>query len=141
MISGHILPPSCRFQSSWIWRLLMLTPTYFIPIHQKNVHKLIMPSLNNYYKTSHYFLRVGTHGFEDISLLWPPFSGKVIKLFFCYFTQSCVAQIRFGAGVQRSWAFRIKDSNSNFTWISCVRSCLFDFNHLSTSKQGGVSKF
>ena len=134
-------PQACRFQSSWIWKLLILTPTYFTPIHQKNVHKVIMPFLNNYYKTSHYFLQVGTHGFEDISLLWPLLPGKVIKLFFCYFTQNSVAQIQFGAGVQRSWAFSIEDNNSHFTWISCVRSCLFYFNHPSTSKQSGVSKF
>ena len=40
------------------------------PTHQKNVHELIMPSLNNYYKTSHYLPKVGTHGFEGSSPLW-----------------------------------------------------------------------
>ena len=34
------------------------------------------------YKTPHYPLQVRTHGFEGISPLWPPLSGKGIKLFF-----------------------------------------------------------
>ena len=42
----------------------------------------IMPSLNHYYKTSHYPLQVGTHCFEGISPLWTPQHSKAIKLLF-----------------------------------------------------------
>ena len=52
------------------------------PTSQKIVHKLIMPSLNHYYKTPHYPLQVETHSFEGISPLWPPLPGRAIKLFF-----------------------------------------------------------
>ena len=52
------------------------------PTKQKNVHQLITPSFNNYYKMSHYLLRVGTRGFDSISPLWPPLPGKVKKLAF-----------------------------------------------------------
>ena len=41
-----------------------------------------MPSLNFYNKTSHCPLKVGTHGFEGMSPLWPHLPGKAIKLFF-----------------------------------------------------------
>ena len=50
-----------------------------------------MPSLNNYYKTSHYLPKVGTHGFEGISPLWLPFSF--------YFTQNSASEISLGTGV------------------------------------------
>ena len=46
------------------------------------MHELITLSLNNYYKTSHYLPQVETHGFEGISLLWPPSPGKAKKLVF-----------------------------------------------------------
>ena len=49
-------------------------------MHQKNVHELIRPSLDNYYETSHYLLQIGTYGSEGISLLWHPLPDKVIKL-------------------------------------------------------------
>ena len=52
------------------------------PTNQKNVYKLITPSLNHYYKTPHYPLQVGPHSLEGISSLWPPLPGKAIKLFF-----------------------------------------------------------
>ena len=61
---------------------MMLTPTMSPPIHQKNIHELIMSSLHNHCKTSHYLLQVGMHGFEDIRLLWPCLPGKVTKLLF-----------------------------------------------------------
>ena len=61
---------------------MMLTPTYLTTSQSENVHELITPSLNHYYKTSHYRLQVGTHSFEGISPLWPPLPGKAIKLFF-----------------------------------------------------------
>ena len=41
-----------------------------------------MSSLNNYYKTSHYVPQVGTHRFEDSSLLCPLLPGKAIQLLF-----------------------------------------------------------
>ena len=73
-------PQTCRpigTEGWWCWLLLTSPPT-----HQKNVHKLIMPFLNNYYKTSHSLPQVGAHGFEGISPLGPPLPGKVIKIFF-----------------------------------------------------------
>ena len=48
---------------------MILTPDYLTINQSENVHKLIMPSLNHYYKTPHYYLRVRTHSFESISLL------------------------------------------------------------------------
>ena len=53
---------------------------------------MITPSLDNYYKTSHYLLQVGTHGFEGVSLLWPSLPGKNKALLF-YFTQ--ILSLRF----------------------------------------------
>ena len=62
----------------WCWLLETSSPT-----NQKNVHERItLSSLNHYHKTTHYNLRVGTHSFEGISLLWPPLPGKAIKLLF-----------------------------------------------------------
>ena len=65
-----------------------------------------MPTLNNYYKTSHYVPQVGTHSFEGIMLLCPPLPGKAIKLLF-YFTQNSVSKIQFSPSAQRSRAFSI----------------------------------
>ena len=48
----------------WCWFLLTSPPS-----HQKNVHKLIMLSSNNYYKISHHLLQVGTHSFKGINPL------------------------------------------------------------------------
>ena len=73
----HVDPRPFGTEGWWCWLLLTSPPT-----HQKNVHELITPSLNIYYKTSHNLLQVGTHSFEGISLLWPPLPGKVIKLSF-----------------------------------------------------------
>ena len=55
-----------------------------LPHHQpiRRIHKLIAPSWNHYYKTSHYPLQVRTHSFEAKNLLWPPVLGEAIKLFF-----------------------------------------------------------
>ena len=41
----------------WWCRLLLTSP----PTNQKNVHELITPSLNHFYKTPHYPPQVGTH--------------------------------------------------------------------------------
>ena len=62
----------------WWCGLLLTSP----PIHQKNVHELIMPSLNNYYKTCHCLPQAGILGFEGLSPLWSPLPGKAIKLLF-----------------------------------------------------------
>ena len=98
----HVDPrPTVRPEGWWCW-LLLTAP----PIHQKNVHDMIMPSLNHYYKTSHYLLQVGRYSFEGIS---PPhilLPGKVIKLPFSTSPRT-VSVIRFHAGVQRSWAFGV----------------------------------
>ena len=55
----------------WCWLPFTSPPT-----NQKNVHELIMSTLNHYYNISHCYLQVGTHSFEGISPLLPPFSGK-----------------------------------------------------------------
>ena len=73
-------PQACRPQTSWpegwrCWLLLSLPPT-----HQNNAHKLIMPSLNTYYKTCHYLPQVETHCFEGMSPQCSPLPGKAIKL-------------------------------------------------------------
>ena len=41
-----------------------------------------MPSLNHYYKISHYPLQAGSYSFEVISPLWTLLPDKAIKLFF-----------------------------------------------------------
>ena len=61
-------------------RLMMLTPLTSPSANQKNAHKLIMPSLNHYYKTPHSPLQVGTHSFEGISPLYPSLPAKATKL-------------------------------------------------------------
>ena len=61
-------------------RLMMLTPLTSPSANQKNAHKLIMPSLNYYYKTPHSPLQVGTHSFEGISLLYLSLPAKATKL-------------------------------------------------------------
>ena len=61
-----------------------------------------MPSLNHYYKISHYPLQVGTRSFEGISPLWPPWPGKAIKLFFS--TSPKILSPRFNlASGYRGW--------------------------------------
>ena len=60
----------------------MLTPNMSTPTHQKTINELIMSSLHNHCKTSHYLLQVGTHAFEGVRLLWRRLPGKVTKLFF-----------------------------------------------------------
>ena len=47
-----------------------------------NIHELVMPYVNNYYKTYHCLSQDGTLGFEGISLLCSPLPGKAIKLLF-----------------------------------------------------------
>ena len=74
---NHVDPREAGPKDWWYWLLLTSTPA-----HQKNVHELITPSLKNTIKLLYYLLHIGTHGFEDISLLWLPLSGKVIKLSF-----------------------------------------------------------
>ena len=60
----------------WGW-----LPTTSPPTNRKKVRKLITPSLNHDYKTSHYPLQVQTH-FEGISPLWSSLPGKARKWFF-----------------------------------------------------------
>ena len=77
MLPTNIDPRSVGAEGWWWWLLLTSPPT-----HQKNVHKLITPFLNNYYKNSHSLPQVGTRSLEGINSLWPPLPGKVIKIFF-----------------------------------------------------------
>ena len=37
---------------------------------------------NPYYKTSHYYLQVGTHNFEGIKSLYLPLSDEAVKVLF-----------------------------------------------------------
>ena len=106
----------------------MLSSTYLTPNQsEKCAHKLITPSLNHYCKTSHYPLQVGTHDFEGISLLWPPLSGKTIKLFFSISPKTLSP--RFNS----VWAYRgqnwlYKESKSSILYISVITS--WDTPHL-----------
>ena len=59
---------------------MILTPDYLTINQSENVHKLIMPSLNHYYKTPHSPLQVGAHSFEGISPLYPSLPAKATKL-------------------------------------------------------------
>ena len=54
------------------------------PTNQKNVHDVITPSLNHYYKISHHPLPAGSYSFEIISALWPLLPDKAIKLSFVF---------------------------------------------------------
>ena len=74
-------PQALRAQTGWKEKVGN-ADSHSPPTNQKNVHELIMPSLNHSYKTSHYPLQVGTHSFEGISPPWSPLPGKAIKLFF-----------------------------------------------------------
>ena len=62
------------------------------PQKKENVHKLITPSLNHYYKIPHYPPQGGC-GFEGIHSLWSPLPAKAIKLPF-YFTQNSVSKLQ-----------------------------------------------
>lgn len=62
----------------WPYGLLLIS----LPTHQKNIHELVTPYVNNYYKTCHCLSQDGTLGFEGISLLCSPLRSKAIKLLF-----------------------------------------------------------
>ena len=82
----------------WWCRLPVTSP----PANQKNVHKLITPSLSHYYKTPHYPLQVGTHSSEGISPLWPLLPGKATKLFFSTSPKTLSLKINSVSGY-RGW--------------------------------------
>ena len=76
------------------------------PTNQKNVHELITPSsLNYYYKTPCYPLQVGTHSLEGISPLWPPLTGKAIKLFFSVSPKLCLRDLIRCRGTEAGFGF------------------------------------
>ena len=80
-----------------------------------------MPSLKNYYKTR-CLPKVGTHGFEGISPLWPPFLGKAIKLSFS--TSPKTLSLRFDlAPVYRE--AELTESNAEFEKELCVFEPVF----------------
>ena len=85
----------------WYWPLLALPPN-----HQKNIYVLIMPPLNDYYKTSHYLPQVETYGFEGISPLCSPLPGKAIKLPFSTSPKTLYQRLNW-ASVQRIWVWGI----------------------------------
>ena len=76
------------------------------PAHQKNVHKLITPSLNNYCETCHYLPQVATHSFENISPQWPPLLSKTTKLLLST-SPKTIFEIWFGTSIPRIRAFSI----------------------------------
>lgn len=71
----------------------MLIPTYPTINQSENVHGLITPSLNHYYKTSHHPLQVGTQSFEGTNLLRSPLLAKTIKLFCTHYTPNSASKI------------------------------------------------
>ena len=72
-------PQACRPQRSWTWGWWCWLPLTLPPAHQKNVHELIMTSLNHRYKSSPYLPQVGTLVW-GLSSLCPPVSGKARNL-------------------------------------------------------------
>ena len=67
----------------WCW-LLHTSP----PTHQKNVHKLITPSLNH--ETSYYLLQLWIHNFLRQDPTVSPFVWQSNKAIHFYFTQNCL---------------------------------------------------
>ena len=68
-----------------------------------------MPSLNHYYKTSHYPFQMGTHSFEGIYLLWPPLPGTAIRLFFFYLIPKlCLQGLIWCWGTEARFIFKTK---------------------------------
>ena len=95
------------------WRCWLLLS--FPPTHQKNVHELTRPSLNNYYKTSYHFPHGNTwfwgHWFSVAC-----FVCKVIKIFFSTSPKTLVSKSWFDTSTQRSWAFSI----TIVSWVLCL---------------------
>ena len=92
-----LTPDQLEPEGWWCW-LLHTSP----PTHQKNVFKLITPSLNH--KTSYYPLQVGTHSFFEagshcVSLC-------LVKLSFSTSLKT-VSKVWCSTGIQRAWAFNI----------------------------------
>ena len=82
-------PDLLERESWWCWLLITSPPT-----NQKNVHELIMPSLNHYYnQTFPYSFQGRTYSFQGISSLWPPFAWQSSKAIFLYFTQNCLRDL------------------------------------------------
>ena len=81
------------------WRPMMLTPAYLTSPSEE------CPGADHtlsYYKTSHSPLQVGTHGFDSMSLLYPPLPGKAIKFSFST-SPKTVSKTQFSTGIQKSW--------------------------------------
>ena len=76
------------------------------------------PSLD--YKTPHKSPQVGTHSFEDISLLWTLLLSRAILF---YFTQNYSCKIWFSTShQQRGWTFGKITNNMNiqFSFLDCI---------------------
>ena len=95
-------PQALRCQIGWNgWCWLLITSP---PSNQKNVHELIIPSLNHCYKTSCSTLQGKTHSIEGVSPLHPPLPGKALQLFLGFFFRlhSKLVSLRFNL----VWGYR-----------------------------------
>ena len=61
---------------------------YLPPIHQKNVNKLIMPYLNNYYKTPCYLPKVGDTVLRALAHCGCLCCQSNMAIFFCFIQNS-----------------------------------------------------
>ena len=93
-------PDLLERESWWCWLLVTSPPT-----NQKNVHELIMPSLNHYYKTFPYSFQGRTYSFQGISPLWPPLAWQSSKAIFFYFTQNCPWDLIWGWAIEARFGF------------------------------------
>ena len=114
--TGTQTPDQLELEGWWCWLLLTSPPT-----NQKNVPKLIMPLVNDYYKTSHYPLQVGTHGFEGISPLWPPLPSYS----FLFHPKFCLRALIWCRGTEAGFGFNRFWSQmpSQATEPSCCTLC------------------
>ena len=107
--------------------------------HQNTVQKLVTPSLNQYYKTSHYLLQVWTHDFQGISLLWPYLPGKAIKLLFS--TSPKPLSLRFDlVPKHRDQVFSISRTCFFFTFCSRISRSMSGQKVLFTIQWNGKKR-
>ena len=83
-------PQACRHLTSWTWSLRPWTPTYLTTNPSEECYKLIMPSLNNCYKTFHYLPQMGDRCFWGHEATVFPFAWQSNKALLFYFTQNFV---------------------------------------------------
>ena len=89
MVNTQHADPRPAGPVGWWCGLLLASP----PTQQKNVHELITPSLNNYYKTCHCLPQVGTLGFVGLAHCVPLCLAKQYSYPFLLHPEFCVQDL------------------------------------------------